>query len=452
MREIYLVLIALLLILPNTSAINFGETIKINGTGELRTETDTSTAQDLANGYGSQNYSRTLISQEDPITSTKIYNLYSTYDLTKNANVPYKYYSVRPQKYDSSSKNGSELLNKVKINDYNPSRYMFRAIFPSGLQHVVNYEGNSSSNSGTFYADARVEYKIPVAGSTSFTPDGATSVDINGDGKISEFVTNYGGVHNGNIIESTIFGNASLSSTLSDTFTLGEVSAALSGLEKVKSSSSTGRNEVGETKLNNLLDYLERGLMDSETFLNEISDLWEAERITRDAYAECLKKAEEKKLISENQYNSSMNNLASHDSVTSKVKTLKESLKKGLIDGNNFKNSLGALWNSSQIDDDAYTQALNFALENGNITQVDYNFGENRIKSRIKLKWILENWHNDPRGVWGDKEVYKDLLRGNLKRNILSNKMYVDDLDRSLRLGQINQTDYDEMIQELKAI
>lgn len=195
-------IICLVILSSGSQALNFTEKIEVYGNGRLNAFTNDVVSQDMVDGTGQQNYSRTL--DVDKADS----RLTSNYQLEGNSSNNVYNYSIRRAI-------GARLKNKnaVKWEEvplvYKSNRYLIQMNIPGSIQHYtnVNFNSNITSKSKIENIEGRAESQFEIKSK---------------DGSLSEVVSEYKGrSHPIAIAGAIVEGNFSLKSGISKKTTKG---------------------------------------------------------------------------------------------------------------------------------------------------------------------------------------------------------------------------------------
>lgn len=414
-----IILIGLILLTSCASALKFDEKIKVDGGGYMLSQTKTGQSSELAEGHGAQTYHRSLSSQLGISSLASEYNLKS--DDVKN----YRYsFAINKTSIDNKSYVNYNVLNP----SYAPNRYQISMISPSGLHHAVFVNGMEGNDTENLVSSSSITFK-PAVSPPSIMPTPqytvTTSYSINGNGKVTEVVADDSqGRHAPNIAETTIIGNFSMSSRLTDSMILPKSSEAESQSAKADSVKQvTDLPQINESSLKvaDLESMLLDGLITQDDYTNKMQDLLNEESISADQYATSLTYAFDNDLIALSYENYS---LLLHKAASGTLNELNEMVNESIIYPDEYLSKLGQLLSSDRISEGEYLNAIRKTRAATSVSDRQYLAFKSEAFAAMERKYTS---------------------------GAISWPTYLGKLNAMLKLDVIDQADYEAQIQRISS-
>lgn len=412
-----IILIGLILIFSCASALKFDEKIKVNGGGYMLTQTNTAQSSDLAEGHGAQTYHRSLSSQLGASS------LASEYDLKSDDIANYRY-SIAVN--NASIQNNSHATYNVLNPSFAPNRYRIRMNSPSGLRHVISVNGLEGNDTGNLTSSSSITFK-PAVSPPSLLPIPiymvSTSFNIKGNGSASEVVADSSlGQHASNLAETTIVGDFSMNSRLTDSLTLpanSDVESQSAKVDNVRQVTDLPQQNESSLRVADLESMLIGGLATQDDYLNKMQELLEKQDISADQYATSLASAFESNMITLSYENYS---LLLHMAASATLNELNEMVNSSLISPDEYLGKLGQLLASNRITEAEYLHSIAITKEATGVTERQY------------LAYKSEAF---------------DEMEGKYSSGAIGWPAYLAKLNAMLKLEVIDQSDYDSQIQSV---
>lgn len=407
-----MILIILILVSSGVSALNFDEKINVNGNGYMLSRTNTEQSSDLAEGHGDQTYHRILSSQLGVSSLTSNYNLKSD-NFTKNYRYSLKFNRTMID-YDIYGENN--LVNSA----YLPNRYSISMRSPTGLRHTISTYGLSGEGVGNLNSSSSISFN-PVKAQPSPEQTSqytvSTSFDINGNGSLSEAVTDLSlGKHPANVAETSIYGNFDVNSRLSNALTLpgSEAQDQLAKADSVIPVSDMPQQNNSTIIVADLENRLNTGRITQDDYLNEIHNLLKTRSIDESQYATSLT----------SEFNSGFITLSYADYTDRLHEATPGTLTK-----------LNALVNKGLIPPEVYLTSLKRMLDDNRLSEIEYL---SAIKATENVTKANESsiFKNDTLNEMESK----------FANGVIDWTTYSTRLIEMLNLGLINTTDYNIQI------
>lgn len=413
-----MILIVLILISLEAAALNFDEKIKVNGNGYMLSRTNTVQSSDLAEGHGTQTYHRVLSSKLGVSSLTSEYNLKSN-NFINNHNYSYSLIFDNKTLSDNNIYGTYNLMNSA----YFPNRYSINMRSPTGLSQTISVFGLSGEGVGDLNSSSSITFTpietqpspLPTSDYTVFT-----SFNINGNGTSSEAVTDSSlGKHPLNIAETSVFGNFSVNSRLTDDLTLpgSEAQDLSSKVDDVIPVSGMPQQTNSSVAITDLESMLKQGLITQDDYLNKMQDLLKTGRINADEYATRLTSA----------FNSGLITLSYED-----YSALLHKATSGTLD------NLNAMVNQTLITPEEYLTKLKQMLDGNRLTEVEY-------LGAIKATSTTTKVNSDQFSVYKNDALNE--MGSKFANGVIDWPTYFSRLNVMLNFGLINKTDYDSQIQ-----
>jgi|GEM_PF-2456287 len=412
-----IILIGLILISSCASALKFDEKIKVDGGGYMFSQTNTEQSSELAEGHGAQTYHRSLSSQ------LGVSSLASEYNLKSDDLENYRY-SIAVNKMGIDNK--SYVTYNVLNPSYAPNRYQISMNSPSGLHHAIFVNGLEGSDTGNLISASSITFK-PTVSPPSILPTSqytvSTSYSIDGNGSVTEVVTDSSlGRHASDIAETTIFGNFSMNSRLTDSMILpasSEVESQSAKADSVRQVTDLPQKSESSLRVADLESMLLDGLITQDDYSNKIQDLLKKESISADQYATSLTYAFDSNLITLSYENYS---LLLHKAASGTLDELNEMVNDTLISPDEYLPKLGQLLSSNRITEAEYLEAIR----------------KTRAATSVSDRQYL-----------AFKSEAFDEMESKYTRGAIGWPTYLGKLNAMLKLDVIDQADYDGQIQRI---
>jgi hypothetical protein len=414
-----IILLGFILICGCASALKFDEKINVDGGGYMLSQTKTEQSSDLAEGHGAQTYHRSLSTQLGVSSLESEYMLKSD-DIEKNR------YSFAVNKTGIGNK--SYVTYNVLNPSYAPNRYKISMNSPSGLRHSVFVNGLGGSDTGDLISSSSIIFK-PTASPPSILPTSQftvfTSYSINGTGSATEVVADSSlGRHVSNIAETTIFGNFGMKSRLTDSVALptsGEAESQSAKADSVRQVTDFPQANQSSLRIADLESMLLDGLITQEDYLNKMQDMLSDGSISANQYATSLINAFENNLIQLSYENYSF---------------LLHKAASGTL------NELNEMVNDTLISPDEYLIKLEELLHSNRITEAEYLEAIRNTRAATSV--------SDSQYLSFKSEAFDEMM-SKYTRGAIDWPAYLGKLNAMLKLGVIDQADYDFQIQRISS-
>jgi hypothetical protein len=465
--KVYVYIILLIIMAPNTQAFTLDQTIDIKGYGNLFSETNTYNAKDMVNGVGNQYYHKKLYTRSD------VSDLVSNYSLSSAAS-PNDYY------YISIDEKRSCLQNKKNVcpdfqrlyPKYATNQYSISMRTPGGLQEVLSVHG-IMANEREFVTNNSITFQPLKKKKTGLGVNSynlVSSIKLNGVGNLSDEVSNIiQDRHPLSISKSSASGNVNFKSKFADLIKISDSETAELSEKGEGTRADADKEKQSSPKafltLSQIEEMLMQGIITQKEYLARTRQLLDASIISVGEYVSTLAGMKERQLIdiSDTEYKeliaesspitigSLMAELdANNVNLEDYLKRLNEGLKRGRLSETDYLVGIRKLQLKGNVSIDEYDRIkkdilmqLRDKVLNNKIDPPEYK----TILLNLKDKQLI----SDSEYTNQFKEYYQDIVgrtRTLYDRDVLDELEFLTRISDPLKNGWITDTEFNQMKKE----